>query len=137
MISQLALIGAPPQMRGFNGPGIPPVISPDARIEAFASVDAGVTRATQIGSRSWLMKSVHVGHDVVIGEDCEIAPMSAIAGHCTIGDRVRMGVGVIIRPYITVGDGARLGAGAVVISDVPAGEVWVGNPARPLPPKAS
>ena len=119
MISQLALIGAPPQMRGFNGPGIPPVISPDARIEAFASVDAGVTRATQIGSRSWLMKSVHVGHDVVIGEDCEI------------------GVGVIIRPYITVGDGARLGAGAVVISDVPAGEVWVGNPARPLPPKAS
>ncbi len=101
------------------------------------SLDAGVTRATQMGSRSWLMKSVHVGHDVVIGEDCEIAPMSAIAGHCTIGDRVRMGVGVIIRPYITVGDGARLGAGAVVISDVPAGEVWVGNPARPLPPKAS
>ena len=52
LISQLALIGAPPQMRGFNGPGIPPVISPDARIEAFASVDAGVARATRIGSRT-------------------------------------------------------------------------------------
>ena len=137
MISPLALIGAPPQMRGFDGAGITPVIAPDARIEAFTSVDAGVSRPTQVGSRSWLMKSVHVGHDVVIGEDCEIAPMSAIAGHCTIGDRVRMGVGVMIRPYVTVGDGARLGAGAVVVGDVPAGEVWVGNPARPLPLKGS
>ena len=73
----------------------------------------------------------------MIGEDCEIAPMSAIAGHCTIGNRVRIGVGVMIRPYITIGEGARLGAGAVVISDVPAGEVWVGNPARRLPPKAA
>jgi UDP-3-O-[3-hydroxymyristoyl] glucosamine N-acyltransferase len=137
VISPLALIGAPPQMRGFDGLGIAPEISSDARIEAFTSVDAGVTRPTRVGSRTWLMKSVHVGHDVVIGEDCEIAPMSAIAGHCTIGDRVRMGVGVLIRPYITVGDGARLGAGAVVVNDVPAGEVWVGNPARALPPKAS
>ena len=136
MISPLALIGAPPQMRGFEGAGIAPVIAADARIEAFTSVDAGVSRATRIGARTWLMKSVHVGHDVEIGDDCEIAPMTAICGHCTIGHAVRMGVGVMIRPYITVGDGARLGAGSVVVKDVPAGAVWVGNPAQPLPPKA-
>jgi acetyltransferase-like isoleucine patch superfamily enzyme len=48
-----------------------------------------------------------------------------------------MGVGVLVRPYITIGDGARLGAGAVVITDVPAGEVWAGNPARPLRPSTA
>ena len=132
MISPLAVIGEPPEMRGFEGPGIPPEIASDARIEALVTVDAGVARCTRVGARTWLMKKVHVGHDSVIGEDCEIAPLTAIAGHCTIGDRVRIGVGVSIRPYITIGDGARLGAGAVVVRDVPPGEVWVGNPARPL-----
>ena len=134
MISPLALIGERPEMRGFEGEGIPPAIASDARIEAFVTVDAGVSRATRVGNRTWLMKKVHVGHDCEIGDDCEIAPMTAIAGHCTIGNRVRIGVGVMIRPYITVGEGARLGAGAVVVKDVPAGEVWAGNPARRLPP---
>lgn len=118
-------------MRGHTGPGIPPLVSPDARVEAFVTVDAGVTKPTTIG-RSWLMKHVHIGHDAVIGDDCELAPGTVIGGHCTIGDKVRMGINVSIRPYITVGDGARLGAGAVVVKNVPAGEVWAGNPARRL-----
>jgi acyl-[acyl carrier protein]--UDP-N-acetylglucosamine O-acyltransferase len=132
VISPHALIGERPEMRGFDGPGIAPAIAADARIEAFVTVDAGVGRATAVGARTWLMKKVHVGHDTVIGADCEIAPLTSIAGHCTIGDRVRIGIGVSIRPYITIGDGARIGAGAAVVKDVPPGEVWAGNPARPL-----
>jgi UDP-N-acetylglucosamine acyltransferase len=135
VISPLALIGEPPEMRGFEGPGIAPEIAPDARLEAFVTVDAGVARATRVGARTWLLKKVHVGHDCEIGADCEIAVGTTLAGHCTIGDRVRIGVGVAVRPYITIGDDVRIGAGAVVVKDVPAGEVWAGNPARRLPPK--
>ena len=31
---------------------------------------------------------------------------------------------------VTIGENAMIGAGAVVTKDVPAGEVWVGNPAK-------
>lgn len=31
---------------------------------------------------------------------------------------------------VTIGEGAMIGAGSVVTKDVPAGEVWIGNPAK-------
>ena len=47
-----------------------------------------------------------------------------------IGDRVDIGAGAKLLGPITVGDGASIGANAVVLSDVPAGAVAVGIPAR-------
>jgi acetyltransferase-like isoleucine patch superfamily enzyme len=78
------------------------------------------------------MKRVHVGHDAQIGADCELAPGTVIGGHAVLEDGVRCGIGALILPRKRVGAGARIGAGAVVTKDVPPGETWVGNPARPL-----
>lgn len=130
-----ALINEPPYHRAFRIPSdrdvwYRPMIDASALLEAYVVVCAGVERTTRIGARSWLMSHVHIGHDVVVGDDCIICPMSSIAGHVTIGDRVRIDQGVTVKPFVTIGDGARLGMGAVVIRDVPAGETWVGNPAR-------
>jgi acetyltransferase-like isoleucine patch superfamily enzyme len=127
-----AAIGGPPEHRDHRGPGLQPVIEHDARIEAFVTVDAGTRRTTYVGHRTWLMKHVHVGHDALIGDDCELAPHVSVGGHVMIGDRVRVGQGAIFKPGVTVGDDARIGMGAVVVDDVPAGEVWVGNPARKM-----
>ena len=41
-----------------------------------------------------------------------------------------VGAGSTILPGITIGEGAMIGAGSVVTKDVPAGELWLGNPAR-------
>ena len=41
-----------------------------------------------------------------------------------------VGAGSTILPGITIGESAMIGAGSVVTKDVPAGEIWVGNPAR-------
>lgn len=41
-----------------------------------------------------------------------------------------IGAGSTILPGLTIGEGAMIGAGSVVTKDVPAGELWVGNPAR-------
>ena len=41
-----------------------------------------------------------------------------------------IGAGSTILCGITIGENAMIGAGSVVTKDVPAGEVWVGNPAK-------
>lgn len=133
MIDPLACIGRPPEDRNWNGYTLyGPRIDATAKVEAFCTVDSGTVRATRVGARSWLMKGVHVGHDAIIGQDCELAPHCSVGGHVEIGHRVRVGQGATFKPYVKVGDGARIGMGAVVVKDVPAGETWVGNPARRL-----
>jgi len=47
-----------------------------------------------------------------------------------IGDNVWLGGGAIVCPGVTIGDDTVVGAGAVVTSDLPAGVVAVGVPAR-------
>jgi len=134
VIHRLAVIGELPEHRDFvvtDGFHLPK-IHPNAQIEALVTVDAGMFRRTEIGTCTWLMKKVHVGHDAIIGAYCEIAPLTSVGGEVEIGDRVKVGQGATFKPRVKVGDDAVIGMGAVVTKDVPAGQTWVGNPARPL-----
>lgn len=94
-------------------------------------MDAGTVSPTKIG-KAWLMKGSHVGHDATIGDGCELAPHVVVGGFAVLEDNVRVGMNATIRNRVRIGKGARIGMGAVVTKDVPAGEVWVGNPARDI-----
>lgn len=147
-VHRLALVGAPPEMRDWSGTSYPPLVAvggeaithlDDAsakdygiQVNAFVTIDAGRERPTAIGAGSFLMTKCHVAHDCLIGDGCEIAPSASILGHAELGDGVKVGANACVKPYVKVGAGARIGMGAVVTKDVPAGEVWVGNPARRL-----
>lgn len=79
----------------------------------------------------------YVEHDCVIGDFVTFAPGVKCNGNVVIGDHAYLGSGAVIRHGVpgrplTIGAGAVIGMGAVVTRDVPAGETWVGNPARPL-----
>jgi galactoside O-acetyltransferase len=50
--------------------------------------------------------------------------------HTIIEPRAFIGAGAIVMPGLIIGEGAVVGAGSVVTKDVPAGEVWAGNPAK-------
>ena len=54
----------------------------------------------------------------------------------TIGDGAFIGVDTMIIAPRDIGEGARTGAGAVVTTDVPAGKLAVGVPARIREPRA-
>lgn len=47
-----------------------------------------------------------------------------------VGKRASIGANATILPGVSIGEGAMIGAGSVVTRDVPAGELWLGNPAR-------
>ena len=68
----------------------------------------------------------------MVGRHCLIAGQVGIAGSVTIGDFVMLGGHAGIRDNVTIGNGAQVAAAAGVGSDIPAGERWVGTPARPM-----
>lgn len=79
----------------------------------------------------------YVAHDCIVGDYVTFAPRVCCNGNVVIEDFAYIGTGAVIRQGskdrpIRIGRGAIVGMGAVVTRDVPAGETWVGNPARPL-----
>jgi serine O-acetyltransferase len=106
--------------------------------EMLCGVTIGV--AAKIGRRLVIEHSgaivVH-GH-AVIGDDCIIRQGVTIGNRRMdrpmeaprIGNRVNIGAGAKILGAVQVGDDVDIGANAVVITDVPAGALAVGVPAR-------
>lgn len=90
------------------------------RIDHFGGVI--VSGHASIGENCVLRQGVTIGLRRV---DDPVAP--------SIGNGVDIGAGAKLLGPIMIGDGAVIGANAVVLTDVPAGAVAVGVPARILP----
>lgn len=80
---------------------------------------------------------------IEIGEGCVITSGTHIlthffntknrrfyAGKVRIGDNVFIGMNTLIVNSVDIGDNAVIGAGSIVNRDIPAGEIWGGNPAK-------
>ncbi len=77
---------------------------------------ATIISAQKIGDYCW------INQQVTIGFEQDKSPV--------IGNHVRIGAGAKVIGGVTIGDNAIIGAGSVVTKDVPAGEIWAGNPAH-------
>lgn len=53
-------------------------------------------------------------------------------GEVVIKKNVFLGMGTLIIKPVTIGENAIIGAGSVVTHDIPANEIWAGNPARQI-----
>lgn len=126
-----------------TGPGVlireNNVIGNDVVVWHNATLSPGNTigNGTRIHSGSFLElvtlgKRVFIGPGVVFADDPHPAnPSSRIHFKgAIVEDEAVIGANVTILPHIKIGKRAVIGAGSVVTKDVPANEVWVGNPAR-------
>lgn len=99
---------------------------------AILSPSVILTSNIRIGKHFHANLQSYVEHDCVIGDFVTFAPTVRCNGNVTIGDHAYIGCNAVIKQGLTIGAGAVIGMGAVVTKDVPAGETWVGNPAKKL-----
>jgi acetyltransferase-like isoleucine patch superfamily enzyme len=90
-----------------------------------------IKNGVQLWDGITLEDNVFVGANVSFTND--LYPRSKGEWQC-IPTRVKkgasIGVGSTILCGVTIGENAMIGAGSVVTKDVPAGELWFGNPAK-------
>lgn len=89
-----------------------------------------VTADATIGDHVVIMPNCTVTHDDALADFATLAAGVALGGGVTIGEAAYLGMNASVRQGATVGAAATVGMGAAVVADVPAGETWVGVPAR-------
>ena len=118
------------------------VIGTDCNINALCLIENDVV----VGDRVTVKSGVQLWDGLRIENDVFVGPNVAFTNdkhprskqyppafqRTTVRQGASIGANATILGGVTIGERAMVGAGAVVTRDVPAGETWVGNPARPL-----
>jgi carbonic anhydrase/acetyltransferase-like protein (isoleucine patch superfamily) len=106
----------------------------------FGAVLRGDVHHIRIGEETSIQDNsvVHVTHGLYaadIGRRVTVGHNVTLHG-CTVGDRCIIGMGAIILDQAVVGERCIIGAGALVTpgTQIPAGHLAVGSPARPKRP---
>jgi len=105
------------------------ILMDDVEIGANCTIDRGVSGDTIIGRGTKLDNLVHIGHGVVIGENCLMAAQCVIGGKAILGNNITLWGKVGIQKDIVLGDGTVVLADSNVTKSLPAGGVYSGMPA--------
>jgi sugar O-acyltransferase (sialic acid O-acetyltransferase NeuD family) len=116
------------------------LVHPSVQLDAGSTVGAGtvllaqvaITADAVIGDHVLVMPQVVITHDDVIGDYATITSGVRLGGGVRVGPGAYLGAGSLIRESVVLGARSMVGLGSVVLRDVPAGQIWVGNPARYL-----
>lgn len=111
------------------------IMGDEVEVGGNTCIDRGALSDTIIGSHTKINNLCHIAHNNVIGENVEITGCVNVSGGNVIDDNVWLAPNSSLVGYIHIGEGAVLGMGAVAVKNIPAHEVWVGNPAKFLKKK--
>jgi UDP-N-acetylglucosamine acyltransferase len=121
-IGHAAVIGGAPQAKGFDRAtpsrvrmGHRNVIREHVTIHRSMYPDG----ETVLGDGNFIMATAHLGHDVLLADECILANGVLLAGHVTVGSRVFLGGGGGFHQFIRIGDSAMVQGNASLSMDVP------------------
>ena len=133
-----AVIGTPPEISSFSQNagwagevdhcGVE--IGDDVVIRELSTIHQGSHRTTRIGRGSWLLNSVYVAHDSLIGEQVTLSAGVRVGGHSVIGDHANLGMNATVHQRRIIGAGSMIGMGTPVSRDVPPFSKAYGVPIR-------
>ena len=122
------------------------VIFPDAKIGENCNICANVLIENEVtvGNNVTIKSGVQLWDGITVEDNVCIGPNATFTNDIfprsknpdwelrktTIKKGASIGANATILCGITIGENAMIGAGSVVTKDVPAGQVWVGNPAK-------
>jgi UDP-3-O-[3-hydroxymyristoyl] glucosamine N-acyltransferase len=112
-------------------------IGNNVEICSNSSIARGSLSDTIIGEGTKLDALVHVAHNVVIGENCELTAGTIIGGSTVIGDMSWTGLNSTLKDNIKVGKNVVIASGASVIRDVQDGDIVAGVPAKSIKEKVT
>jgi len=92
-----------------------------------------IQHKVKIGNNVILWSGNHIGHLTVIHDHVYVSSHVVISGFCEIGESSFLGVNSSLNDKIIVEHDVITGNGAIVSKNLKAGNVYVGNPAKPLP----
>lgn len=110
-------------------------IGDDVEIGSQTCIDRGALSDTIIGNHTKINNLCHIAHNNRIGRNVTITGCVNLSGGNIIEDNVWVAPNASLVGYVHIGENATIGMGAVVVKDIPANEVWVGNPAKKLKSK--
>lgn len=117
-----SVLGAPPQDKKYDGEETRLEVGDNNHFRENVTIHTGTAKGggvTRIGSGNLLMVNVHLGHDVVLGDNGVFANNVMIAGHVHIGNNVVMSGAAGCHHFVTVGDFVYAGGQAQISHDVP------------------
>ena len=115
-------VGTIPQDLKFNGEDVELIIGDNNTIREFTLLNPGTKgggSVTKIGNGNLLMGYVHLGHDVIIGDNCILANGATLAGHVELGNHVVIGGLTPIHQFVHIGDYAMIGGASALSQDIP------------------
>jgi UDP-3-O-[3-hydroxymyristoyl] glucosamine N-acyltransferase len=111
------------------------IIEDDVEIGANTTIDRGALDATVIGRGAKLDNLIHLGHNVIVGENVLIAAQTGISGSTMIGKNAIIGGQVGVGDHAHIGEDVVLGSQAGVLPGkklrATGGILW-GTPAQPV-----